>query len=501
MNKQIIKNILFNSLGFISNMVLMLALTPYLVDNLGVSAYGFIPLAAIFTSYIGIVTESLTISINRNLTKALQKKEKEIVKEVYNTSLITVFVIISIVLFLITYPIQNLDEIISIPVGISNDVKLLFLLLILSFLLSLISAVYSVAMYATNRIDLMQVNNLIRNIVRAFFIFLFFNYYSRDLISVGYGTLIGNVFSFIFSYIYKCKLIPYMKFEIKYFKLEKVKYIMNMGGWLLINQVGFVLFMKVDLLIINKFLGSEQSGFYAIAIQFNDVLRIFAGIISGVLGPAILILYSQNKRERMVDLTYGFVKLLSVSIAIPIVLICVWSDDILKYWMGGEYVFLSPLIWILTLPLIINIGIQPLFSIQVAMNKVKIPALMNVLFGLIGVLFSIYLLLYFNFGFYSVAISSVIMLTLKNAVFTPIYTAKILNINVMKFMTIHIKTLLFSLISISILFLVKKAIIICSVYELVLVLVISGIVLLMLSLFFYSEKEREFYLNFIKEKV
>ncbi|HIF9170564.1 TPA: lipopolysaccharide biosynthesis protein [Photobacterium damselae] len=502
MNKQILKNIFFNGIGFITNIVIMLMLTPYLVNSLGVIGYGFIPLAAIFTSYIGIVTESLTISINQNLTKAYHNKNEQGVKEVYNTAIISVLIIIIIFSLLLIYPIIHLDEIISIPLELDREVKLLFLMLIGSFLLSLITAVNSVAMYANNRVDLMQVNNLIRNIFRALFIAFLFHINDKNLVSVGVATLIGNIFSFLYSWFYKNKLISYMNFSYKFFNKAKVKNISNMGLWLLINQLGFVLFMKVDLLIINKMLGADQAGYYSIATQFNDVLRTFAGIISGVLGPAILILYSQNKLNNMINMTSSFIKFLSISISIPIVIICVWSEDILKYWMGDEYIFLSPLIWVLTLPLIINIGIQPLFSIQVAMNKIKIPALMNVLFGAAGVVLSIGLLNYTDLGLYSVAISGVTMLTIKNAIITPIYTSYILNVSMIGFIKVQVGTVIFSIIAVFILLFTHENLInIDNIYQLIFVLLLSGLLLFLLSFLFYSKSERDYFLNFIKEKL
>ncbi|OBU24871.1 lipopolysaccharide biosynthesis protein [Photobacterium aquimaris] len=346
----------------------------------------------------------------------------------------------------------------------------------------------------------MQFNNVLRNIVRCICIFCFFYYDDISLISVGYATLVGSLCSVLFAYFYKIKLISYMKFDIRYFRLDKVQDILKMGGWLLINQLGFVLFMKVDLLIVNKYLGPEQSGLYSIAIQFNDVLRIFASIISGVLGPAILILYSQNKIDDMIKLTSGFVKFLSLSISIPIVIICVWSKEILNFWMGSSYISLSSLVWILTLPLVINIGVQPLFAIQVAMNKIKIPAILNIVFGFFGIVSSVLLITKTDLGFYSVAISSVIMLTIKNAIFTPLYSSYILNVDKRQFIYVHINTLICTFISIVILLQIKNEYVITDLYDLILIVLLSAIVLLLFSLVFYTKNERDKFIKFIKEK-
>ncbi|PSW30378.1 hypothetical protein C9J19_03810 [Photobacterium phosphoreum] len=500
MHKQIIKNILYNGFSFVTNLIITLLLTPYLVNNLGVIAYGFIPLAMIFTAYIGIITESFTISINRNLTKAFQSGNFLDANKIFNTALFTVLALIMFLLLSLSYPIINLNTIIDIPIGLNQKIKILFCFFIFSFLLSLITAVFSVSMYALNRIDLIQINSILRNIVKTVSLVLFFKFDDADVIYMGYSVLIASFASLIYSVVQFNKLTPELFIKLSFFNRSKVINLLNMGGWLLINQIGFVLFMKVDLLIVNKLISPENSGLYAIALQFSDVLRVFAGIISGVLGPAVIILYSQCKILEMNNLTKLFVRFLSLTISIPIIVICVYSKEILFYWMGSDYISLSPLIWLLTLPLVINLGVQPLFSIQVAMNKIKVPAILNLTFGLIGVLLSIFLIKNTTLGYYAVALSSILMLTLKNAFATPLYTAFIMNEKGHDYLFIHVKTVIFTALSMFFLEIFKSIYYVDTLISLILSLLFSFVMLTMLSFVFYSQSDKNKFIKLIKEK-
>src|SRR5690606_12621139 len=75
-------------------------------------------------------------------------------------------------------------------------------------------------------------------------------------------------------------------------------------------------------------------------------------------------------------------------------------------------------------------AVLPLFSINVAHNKVKIPGLVTLVMGIFFVIFAIMLSGIPELGYYGVAIAGVIVLTLKNGVFIPWYSSHILHIPV-----------------------------------------------------------------------
>ncbi|MCE9911740.1 hypothetical protein LZ642_08965, partial [Hafnia paralvei] len=93
MNKQIIKNIFYNILNFGVNIILGIALTPLLIRHMGIAAYGIIPLAMFITSYVGVLTQSLTASVNRYLIYSLQHDNKKETNLIFNTALVLMFIL------------------------------------------------------------------------------------------------------------------------------------------------------------------------------------------------------------------------------------------------------------------------------------------------------------------------------------------------------------------------------------------------------------------------
>ncbi|MBD1577921.1 oligosaccharide flippase family protein [Vibrio sp. S11_S32] len=456
MKKQIAKNITVNIFSFTVNFLAAIILTPYLVSNLGVSAYGLIPIAMFFTEYVGIITQSLSASINRNLTLALQSNDDSKALEIFNTSLVVVIFIVFFQCLVSIYPIENLNNIIKIEHGFYLDAKLLFLFTLISFSISLINSIFSVSMYSSNRLDIIQFASIFRLISKSICIFLFFSFDNISLASVGISSIIGSSVGFIITLLYWKKLTPELRIDLRKFRKKECIPIFSIGGWLLVNQIGFLLFSKVDILIVNKFLGSNSGGAYSIATKFSDLIRSISTVLSGVLGPVIMLYFAKNKIDEMVSISVRFIKYLSLSMSIPIIFVCIYSKSILSLWIGSEFEYLSPLVWLITLPLIINIGVTPLFSINIAMNKIKLPAIITLVLGFIGLVVSIILISETELGYYSIAISSGVILTLKNALFTPIYASVILNQSKFKYLYLHLSTLLFSLILILIFYVVNN---------------------------------------------
>ncbi|MFS1981830.1 oligosaccharide flippase family protein [Vibrio lentus] len=500
MKVQIIKNISMNGCSFLINLVLSLFLVPYLIEHVGIAAYGLVPLSMFFTAYIGVITQSLTMSVNKELIAALQCGDEKRANNIFNTALVTIGCISFIVLLFFVFLSGNLELFIDIPTILINDAKYLFIFVACNFSLSLITSIVSVPMYSNNRIDLMQINNIIRIITRTTSIIMLFNFYEISLLSVGLASLISGCFTFLYSIYMWRKLSPFLSINVNSSSFNTFKGLVGFGGWVFINQIGTVLFTKIDLLLTNKFFGSEYTGEYSIALQFSDLLRNLASIVGGVLGPPIMILYSRGEVEKLIKMTNLFMKFLSLCISIPVVYICVFSSEIINIWIGPDYEHLSKLIWVLTFPLIINLGVLPLFSVQVAIGKVKLPGIMNIVLGISTIVSSIFLIKNTDLGIYSIAISGGILLSLKNALFIPLYSARNIGVKWSTFIRVHLLTLIYSILLIVILFIVKRFFIIDGYSSLFYSITVFSVFSLLLTSVFYSREERLMLINVIRRR-
>jgi membrane protein EpsK len=221
-------------------------------------------------------------------------------------------------------------------------------------------------------------------------------------------------------------LIPTMHISFHDFKVSTFRSLTCIGGWFFVTQLGSLLFLSIDLIVVNRMLGADASGRYGAILQWSALLRSLAGVMAGVFGPTIFMLYARQDIPGLVRYAQQAVRFLGIIMALPIGLICGFSNALLSVWLGPDYSSLSPLMTLLTIHLSVNLGVLPLFNIRVATKKVRVPGIVLCIMGIMNLSLAILFAGPFGWGLYGVAGASAIILTLGNLVFGPWYAAYIL---------------------------------------------------------------------------
>ncbi|MDO9523800.1 MAG: oligosaccharide flippase family protein [Methanocorpusculum sp.] len=421
------KNLLSNVVYFVLNVIIGLALVPFFLDTLGPAAYGLIPLATSLTSYITIFTDAVNGSISRYLTIDLQRSDFARANETYNTSLFGMLLIV-----LMCVPISILIAISSpsfFDIGDSAvvDVVLLFSLIFISVLLRAFGSTFMTTLFAYNRMDLRNIVNIVYQLIPVILIVSIFLIFGPSLVAVGTSYLLAAVISVFVSYVFSRKTCPQLKTNHHYFSKLRFK---EMGGvtfWLIINRFGGLLVTNVSLIFVNILYGVVAETGYSLVLTFNILLVSIGSLITSILTPMIYSYYSKGDMSGLITFSKFSIKIVGLLIALPVGLVCIFSSQFLTLWVGSEYTYLVPLMWILIIPSLLEVQVAAIGGVNIACLRVRFPAIYAVLCGF----FNIGLILLFNFlfdiGYYNVALSYLISrVILGIAIYTPIYIAYIL---------------------------------------------------------------------------
>ena len=426
--KQLPRNFFMQILSFCTQVGVGIWLVPYLVHYLGIVAYGLIPLMGMLVQYVGLITANISNAVNHFFTIALQRNDPEEANKVFNTSLASILILSAIQLLFLALITTSIDKLINIPPKLYNDAIIFFMCSVGTYIANLVSAIFGVAMYATNRLDISRAIDIARHLLRAIGIVSLFYFFSPSLRHVGYVYFVVAIFLSTSQIFIAKRLIPSLRISIYYFDITKVIPLLTMGWWLIINQIGALLFLQMDIWICNRFIGPTAAGEYAAIFQWPALIRNAGAVISSLIAPMIMIYYAKFEFDKLVRLENIAIRLLSSILAISIVIICLYSPTLLHLWLGKSFIHLAPLLTLMLSHLIINVGTLPLFNIQIAMNKIKTPALITFFSGILNILLAIVFIKYLDLGMYGIALAGALVLTAKNAVFTPLYAAKILNV-------------------------------------------------------------------------
>jgi membrane protein EpsK len=233
--------------------------------------------------------------------------------------------------------------------------------------------------------------------------------------------------SFIASvYIFK-KLEPNIKISFRKFDIIKFKEIFSSSIWNSFGWIGTILFLQIDLMVANWNLGPRLAGEYSAVLQLSTILRTFAGVITSIFTPTIVALYATKKIKELVRYSNDAVNLTGLLISLPIGLICGLGGVFLSIWIDPSFIKYQGLLSLLTIHLSVNLSVQSLFAVQTAVNKVKIPAIVTVIMGVMNLGLALLFSGPIGMGAWGIALAGAIVLTTKNLVFTPIYVALITN--------------------------------------------------------------------------
>ncbi|UCD49464.1 MAG: oligosaccharide flippase family protein [Phycisphaerales bacterium] len=424
--RQLPRNAFFQVLSFIARVGIGLWLVPYLVHHLGRAAYGLIPIAGIMTQYVSIISQSVSSAVSRFLTVALQRGDTEEANRIFNTALHSYLALALLQIPVFGVIIWQANHIFTIPHELYVDAILLLMCSATAFLVNLVTSVFAVPIYANNRLDISRGINVVRQIARLMGIVGLFLILHPALRYVGYVDLTLSVAECLATIGIGRWLAPSLRLDRHAFDWKKVRQLTTMGGWLVINYIGFLLFLRVDIWVCNRFIGAEAAGDYAAMLPWSNLIRQGGQLMAGVISPMIVIYYARSEMEQLIRLNGLSVRIFALVLAIPVSVLCAFSKPLLELWLGESFTHLAPLMTIMVAHLVVNVGVLPLFSIQTALNKVKWPALVTVVMGVLNLALTISFARYLHWGVLGVAVASAIVLTLKNALFTPIYAALIL---------------------------------------------------------------------------
>ncbi len=424
--KQLPRNSFFQGLSFISHVAIGIWLVPYLVKHLGRAAYGLIPIAGVMTQYVSLVSYSISSAVNRFLTIALQQDDTQEANRIFNTAFFSYLTIGLLQIPVFGLIIYYANTVFTIPKELYNDAITLLTCSAASFVLNLVFSVFTVPMYANNRLDLSRSIDIGREVVRLISIVILFMTFGPSLRYVGYVDLALTVVLCITYVRISKRLAPVLQVRLRCYQWRKVRQLTEMGLWLLVNQVAFLLLLRVDVWVCNRFVGAEEAGDYAAILQWSNLIRYTGGIMAAIIGPMIVIYYAKSELDHLIRLAKASVRIFSVFLVVPISMICVFSTHLIRVWLGDSFVRLWPLMVVMVCHLVINVGVLPFFNIQIALNKVRWPAIISLALGLLNVALAITLAKYTKWGIYGVAIANALVLLLRNAFFIPIYGALIL---------------------------------------------------------------------------
>lgn len=428
-SRAVIMNFTANVMQFALRFVLGIWYTRFLIRNLGADLYGLIPLAYSFTEYFSLITLILNAPAGRFLIIARSQGNYEEENSIFNT----VFwgtCGICVVLLLLTPSVSYLVPLfMSIPKGHEMDARLIFLSVGLSFIATTFRNPFSLSTYVTNKLYLRTMGEAVENVSRVAIPVGLILLWHWNIGGVVFGLLTAATIGLLTSLVFWRYLTPELHIQWRRIHVGFLRSITSMGGWMFIAQIGGLLFLQSELIVVNKLFGPTETGKYGALLVFPMMFRAVAGMLSVNLQPIIMDRYAKKDMAGVLRFITLSSRLIGIVMALPLALVCFFAAPILRIWLGSDYTVLAPVLVVMIAHLPVTLAVSPMFTLPTMANRVRTPGLVIAFLGVVNVLLALTLgSPRFGLGVIGVPLAGAIVLLAKNALFSPAYGAAILGI-------------------------------------------------------------------------
>ncbi len=496
MKKQLGINFIAQILAFAVNFSVSFFLTPFIVQNIGVDANGFVSLANNFVEYAQLFIIALNSMAARYITIKMHRKETEEASKYFTSVFFATLFLSAVITVIFSVIVVYLDKFLNISAAMVVDIKILWALVFANFIVGVLATNFYVSTFVTDRLDKTAFCHIRGYVIRALILIVCYVFFKPFTFYIGLAMLAMGINNLISHVLYKNKLVPELKIARKYFDLRYIKELIASGIWNAITKLGTILSSGLDLLITNKFVSEVAMGVFSIPKTISNIMISLFGMLGQLYAPELTRLYAEDDKEGMKKQLISSIKVLGLFSGILGSVIVGLGKAFYSLWVPTQD---SGLLQILTIITFFNMAIamplEPLNNVFTATNKIKASSMAVILFSLASIL-TVFTGLNFitdnNIKIIFIASVGTLFGVVRYVTFVPLYSAKCINAKKTTFYPVIIQnTLIFVLLSVISLG-IGKLINVDSWIKLILAGVLVGVIGLMVNYFLlFSKEERK----------
>lgn len=423
------KNIILTIIGFLINVVVSFFLAPFVIQKLGVEAYGFVSLGSQIVNYAAIVGIALNSMSSRFISIEIHQGNWERANRYFSSVMMANLVFIGILVIPACALIYFLNDLINVSPNQLYNVQILFVFLFINYFIVTASSGFTVSTFVTNKLYLKSWREIEGRLIYALLLVILFNFVIPKVYFIGIATCMSALYIASFQWYYLKKFLPQIRFGLNEFKWVTLYELISSGIWNTIIHLGQILTQGLDLLIVNLLLGSTIMGTLALSKTIPVMFISLVGMIASVFAPIYTKHYANGKSLELLSSVRYSMKVLGVLVNVPIAVFAAFGDSFYKLWLPTENaVQLHQLSVLSMLGVVVSGPINGLYSIFTATNRVKANALIVVATGLLNFVLVWILLTRFKLSMFTVVEVSLGLGVARNLLFTAPYGAECLQL-------------------------------------------------------------------------
>ncbi len=429
--RQIIKNVSSSWFSLGINVVLGLALSPFILHRLGDTAFGIWVLILSITGYYGLFDLGIASSIIRYVSKFTATGEHEELAKLINTSLFT-YSCIGVVSLLVTLVIASqIGRMFHVSPEFLSTARWLLLLVGTAVAIGFPLGIFGGFLEGLQSFYILNWTNIASNLLRAALIVIALHR-GKGIITVALITVTMPLLASIARGFFALRLCP-VPFGFKYVNRATFRQIANYSGITFMIMIAAQLKFRTDEIVIGTFMSLAAITYFNVGARIVD----YAGMVVRTLSQIFVPMSSQSEargdlgRLRKIFLVGNRVCAFTI---FPIcVTLLILGKSVIEVWVGKKYVAASyPVLVIMILCCTLWWAQGASGRILLGMSKHGTWAIVTISEGVANLILSIILVR--PYGIIGDALGTAIPLTCSMLFFMPHHLCKKLDVRLRTFL-------------------------------------------------------------------
>lgn len=367
------RNTLLNLIGQALPLLVGVVTIPIVVHGLGTERFGLLSLAWIILGYFTIFDLGLGRATTKYVAEALGKGENDQVPEIIWTA-VTFQVALGFIGAIVLFGITDLlvERSLNIPPELLGEAKDTFRLLAFSIPLVLISSSFSGVLEAAQRFDLVNAVRIPSSIL-TFILPLVGLYLGFGLPGIVLLILLARLGTLVALVWIDFSIFPELrKHSVSFTRFSRL---FAFGGWVMITSIVGPFLVYLDRFLIGSLLTMAALAYYTAPYEMVARLWVVSASLSMTLFPAFSAMEGVRDRKRLSIFFARSIKYVFLISGTIVSLIVVYSEQILKIWLGGDFAIESTVaMQVLAIGVLINSLAHAPFALLQGVGRPDLPA-------------------------------------------------------------------------------------------------------------------------------
>ena len=427
--QKIALTVLISGSAFLINYFISFFLAPYITDQVGTEAYGFVSMAKDFAVYATYITAALNSYATRFISVNYYKPDLDKANVYFSSTFWGNMILGPGIFALAMVGVATLEHLLQVPAAIVLDVKLLFMFVFLKFLVVTMFSVYSCGPYISNHLDLTGIFKGLSYVVEAIVLVVLFLLFPPRVYFVGIAILAAALV-IVLSNMWICKRYTGdLKIQRNHFQFSAVKDLMINGIWTSVSQLGSFLNSGLDLTVCNLLLSPFAMGQLSLTHSIGVIFCSLFAMVTDAFKPMILKIYAQKDMPKLVQEYKMAMKVNGLVASLIFAGFLALGQVYYQLWVPHQDTLLLYQLTLIVIGSSVLTCIEsPLFTIYTLTLTRKVSCMFTLITGFLNVASMYVLIKYFGMGIFAVVTTTLVLQTMIHIGPHPLYMAHVLHL-------------------------------------------------------------------------